>query len=81
MFLTWGTYPLGLFCHSFMLGWLIKAVVTKYGGGREAYHKAGRFMYGVIAGDLLGGLIFMIVGAVYYYLTGDQPLHYMVFPG
>jgi hypothetical protein len=36
---------------------------------------------GVIAGDLLGGLLFMIVGAVYYRVTGSPAPGYRVFPG
>ncbi len=80
MFLVWGTYPLGLFSHSFLLGWLIKRAVTRYGGGHAVYRKATAFMFGVVAGDLLGGLIFMAVGALYYAVTGFAGPEYRIFP-
>ncbi|HET6428594.1 MAG TPA: DUF6785 family protein [Phycisphaerae bacterium] len=81
LFLVWGTYPLRLFCHSFLLAWLVKALVMKYGGGQRMYARAKLLMFGVIAGDLLGGLIFMIAGAAYYALTGYFPPEYRIFPG
>jgi len=81
IFLVWGTYPVGVFHYSFLMGWMIKAVVVKYGGGRQTHDRARRFMFGVIAGDLLGGLIFMVAGAVYYGYTGYFPPEYRVFPG
>jgi len=81
MFLVWGTYPIGWFSHSFLLGWLIKAVVTKLGGGQK-YRELQPLMVGVIAGDLLGGLIFMGAGAAYYALYQQvPPTEYNIFPG
>ena len=80
MFLVWGTYPLGLFSHSFLLGWLIKSAVLKYGGGQPVYRKATDFMFGAVAGDLLGGVIFMAVGVLYYAVTGFAPPEYRIFP-
>jgi len=81
IFLVWGTYPVGMFHYSFLMGWLIKAIVVKYGVGRQTYHRTRRFMFGVIAGDLLGGLIFMAAGAIYWWRTGYFPTVYRVFPG
>ena len=82
LFLAWGTYPLSHFSHSFLLGWLIKALVTKFGGGR-AHRKAIPLMIGIVAGDLLGGLIFMIHGAAYFFITDTRlPAEevYRIFP-
>ena len=81
LFLVWGTGPLRQFCHSFLLGWMVKALLMQYGGGDRTYQQAKRFMFGVVAGDLLGGLIFMIAGAIYYAQTGYLPEEYRVFPG
>ena len=80
MFLVWGTYPLGLFSHSFLLGWFVKSLVMRYGAGMGTYRKVERIMFGVIAGDLLAGLLFMIIGAVYYALTGSTPEEFRIFP-
>jgi len=79
MFLVWNTYAMWMFSYSFLLGWLVKRSVTRY-GGRAAYRQTTRFMFGVIVGDLLGGLIFMIISAVYYYVMGVTPTTYRVFP-
>jgi hypothetical protein len=35
---------------------------------------------GVIAADVLGALIFMIVGAIYYFVQGELPKTYRYFP-
>jgi len=71
MFLAWGTYPMAMFSHSFLLGWILKSAVTKFGGGR-AYRAAIPLLIGVVAGDLLGGLTFMVQGAAHYALFGTR---------
>ena len=68
------------FSHSFLLGWLIKKAVSKYGGQR-LYAALQPLLVGVIAGDIVGGLIFMVVGAIYYAHTGSPAPLYRVFPG
>ena len=78
LFLVWRTWPLMLCSHSFMLGWLIKAGVVKLGGS-GAYRGTRNFMIGVIAGDLLGGLIFALISAFYAIITGLEPVAYQVF--
>jgi len=80
MFLVWGTWTMSRFSHSFLLGWLIKTAVTKLGGGTK-HRQVMNLMIGIIAGDLLGGIVFMIVGVIYYKLTGMIPKKYMIFPG
>jgi hypothetical protein len=56
---------------SFMVGWLIKSLVNKYGGERM-YQVLKPFMIGVIAGDMAGKFVPMIVGTVYYLATGNR---------
>ena len=63
-----------------LLGWLIKLIVLKYGGGRWLYRGAIGFVFGAVAGDLLGGLVFIVVGAVYYAVTGFRPPEHRIFP-
>ena len=62
---------------SFLVGWLIKTVVVKYGGTRS-YQKLMPFMMGLIAGDLLMGVVTIAVGAIYYFVTGRAPVDYRV---
>jgi hypothetical protein len=79
LFLAWTTYPLRVFCYSFMLGWILKTVITRL-GGHSAFRKTMPLMIGLIAADVLGALVFIIVGAVYYAVTGLQPINYTIFP-
>ncbi len=78
LFLFWGTWAMNEFAWSFLIGWFIKRSLTSLAAPRA---RVRTFMIGVIAGDLLGGVLWMVVGAVYYALTGENPPRYHVFPG
>jgi len=78
MFAVWDTFALWQISYSFLLGWFIRKLVTGIGGA-GAYRKARPIVLGVIAGELMGGLVFMAVGALYYSLTGLAPKEYRVF--
>ncbi|MDD4538509.1 MAG: hypothetical protein PHT80_05800 [Lentisphaeria bacterium] len=79
MFLLWATYPMQMTCHSFFIGWMIKKSAIRFGGVRMA--KVLRpLMVGIIAGEVLAAVIFMIVGVLYYINTGQKPLPYRWFP-
>ncbi|MBN1672408.1 MAG: hypothetical protein JXR37_15315 [Kiritimatiellae bacterium] len=80
LFLVWGTYPINAFGTSFFIGWAVKGLVVRFGGART-YQRLKPLMVGIIAGDLLGGLIFMIAGALRYFYTGYPPPTYRIFPG
>ncbi len=81
LFLVWGTYPVAVFHFSFLLGWAIKLAVIKIGGSK-AYRAMLPIMVGIIAGELIMGLFWMLAGAVYYFATdGGAPPTYSVFPG
>jgi hypothetical protein len=80
LFLVVATHPMARFNHSFLLGWAIKEAVTRWGGQRT-YQQCKPFMIGLIAGDLLGALVFMVTGAVYYAITGQKPPQYHAFGG
>ena len=67
--LAWGSWTSGRFYFSFLLGWLIKQAVMWVGGGRT-YRRAKPLMIGVIAGDLLAGLVQMVIATIYYLVTG-----------
>ncbi|HEY4160171.1 MAG TPA: DUF6785 family protein, partial [Polyangiaceae bacterium] len=79
-FLVWGTYPIAMFGPSFLVGWMVKASVMRLMGAR-GYRLVRPLMIGVIAGELLAGLLWMSVGAGYYFLTGKAPVSYNIFPG
>ena len=78
MFLVWATRSMGLLSHSFFLWWFIRAVVVRLGTQGplasieicQVYQRAKPFMIGAVAGNLLGPAAWMIVGMIYYHLTG-----------
>ncbi len=79
-FMVWGTYPIVMFGPSFLLGWLVKAGVIGTTGAK-GYHTLKPLMVGIIAGELLSGLVWMIVGATYYFVNQKAPVMYNIFPG
>ena len=78
MFLIWTTAPGRWFCASFMVGWLIKRLVVRFGGTR-AYQLCKPLMFGVIAGEMLAGVLTMLIGAAYYLITGQPPPKFSIF--
>jgi hypothetical protein len=78
LFLVLGTWQSCCLAFSFLLGWLAKICVTKYGGA-ALYTRLRPLMIGLIAGEMLGGIVPMIVGAVYYAYTGNPPRVFAVF--
>ena len=79
LFVMMGTWQSKQLAASFLIGWAIKVGVTKYGGG-AGYNRVKPLMIGLIAGDMLGGIIPMIAGAIYYWVTGEPPESYRVLP-
>ncbi len=79
LFLVWATYPIQRFGGAFLVGWAIKAAVVKTMGAK-GYHSVMPLMIGLIAGDLLGGLLWIVIGVLYYFATGLQPAAYPIFP-
>ncbi|MCE5280181.1 MAG: DUF6785 family protein [Planctomycetaceae bacterium] len=78
IFVLWGTWVMYETAYCFLIGWAIKTVATRLGA---SYSTLKTVMIGVIAGDLLGGLVWMVIGAVHYATTGKQPVWYLIFPG
>ncbi len=58
-----------LMSFSFGLGFAIKTLVTKYGGGRM-YQEFKPAMIGLVAGMLTGRFIPVLIGTIYYFTTG-----------
>lgn len=79
LFVFWGSYPANTFAVSFLVGWGIKAAVVRTAGAK-GFHNLKPLMVGVIAGELLAGLIWILVGATYYLVTQLQPRSYGILP-
>ncbi|RMD76604.1 MAG: hypothetical protein D6820_12420 [Lentisphaerae bacterium] len=78
MFAVLGTYQSKKLAFSFFVGWMIKILIMRFGGSR-AYQRLKPLMIGLIAGEMFCGLIPMIIGAIYYYITGHSPEPFRVF--
>ncbi|MGF1655497.1 MAG: DUF6785 family protein [Verrucomicrobiales bacterium] len=79
-FIVFCTYAGYMSAFSFLLGWMIKVLTTKYGGER-GYHALKPLMFGLIAGELLGGFFPIFIGWIYFLVTGDPPKPFNILPG
>jgi hypothetical protein len=79
LFLVWNTWAGRDMSASFLGGWLVKVVVTHYGGA-SWYQRLKPLMFGLIAGELLGGLVPMGIGLVYWLKTGLPPKTFNILP-
>ena len=68
-FVFLGGFPGYIHYFSFFLGWLLKTLVTRYGGGK-LYQQLKPAMVGVLAGTMLGQFVPMIVGPIVYFVGG-----------
>lgn len=57
----------------FLLGWVIKSLVVKVGGGR-AYRSAKPLFVGFIAAELISIGMMLVVGTIYHAITGKPPV-------
>lgn len=80
LFLVWSGYAGYMMAWSFLIGCLIKFLVSHYGGA-QAYQKTKPLMFGLIAGDMVSGLAVILMGFIYYRVTGQLPKTYWVLPG
>ncbi|MCK5802531.1 MAG: hypothetical protein KAI66_06845 [Lentisphaeria bacterium] len=72
VFLFFGGHQGMLMAFSFGMGWIIKTVVSKYGGAR-AYQVFKPAVIGLIAGEMLALFLPMVMGTLYYLATGHTP--------
>ena len=79
LFLMWHNYPGGVMAVSFLIGWFIKAVITRYGGA-AGYQRFKPLMFGLIAGDLLAGVVVFLIGTGLFLVTGSAPSEFEVTP-
>jgi hypothetical protein len=75
MFLFWTTFPALWIFPSFLVGWLVRTLVTRFGGG-TAYRQMRPLMFGLAAGEIIGAVIPLFFGWFYYLHTGEFPKAY-----
>ena len=64
---------------SFIIGWAVRMLVMRFGGAM-VYQRCKPLMYGLVAGDVLGGIVPLVISTIYYFATGNEPLQFNVMP-
>lgn len=81
MFVMWGTYPNNMTWCSFLIGWFIKMLVVRFGGG-GVYQKFKPFFVGLIAAELLIVCLVILVDFFNYFILGvSSRVTFGVLPG
>jgi hypothetical protein len=76
--LTFGAWTMGRYGASFLLGWMLKALILRLSGSAK-YMELRPMMIGVVVGDLLAGFIIFIMLWINYAWTGTQPPKFDLF--
>ncbi len=74
---SWGAAVIGF---SFLLGWALKVLVMKYGGAK-VFRNLKPVVIGLAAGEILGALVPIVWGLIYYMVYGMPLKPFSVFPG
>lgn len=72
LFLVWGTCPSTRLWASFFLGWCLKTLVTRFGGG-AAYVRLKPAFIGLISSELIASGLIVVVDLVHVWITGRPP--------
>lgn len=62
------SFAMNYFWNSFLMGWLIKVIVLRY-GGRHGHQKALRFFLGLLLGDYVFGSLWGAIGPIAHIRT------------
>lgn len=80
LFCVWSTYPMTQTMYSFLIGWMIKELIVRFAGGK-VYQDLKPLFLGLVIGELLAGALGILIGVIYYLVTGNQPQGFAVLPG
>lgn len=81
LFVMWGTYPNNMTWCSFLIGWFIKMLVVRFGGG-GVYQKFKPFFVGLIAAELMIVCLVILVDFINYFIFGvTSRVTFGVLPG
>ena len=80
LFIAAGTYPAMITWGSFIVGWFVKLLVVRFGGGRSYQHLKPLFI-GLIAGELFMVGVGVLIDFVYYWIySSPPPVNTMMIP-
>jgi hypothetical protein len=80
LFLVWNTYPLNGCMYSFLIGWAIKEIIVRFGGGK-VYQQLKPLFIGLIVGEVIAACSGIIVGLIYFAVTDQMPKRFGILPG
>ncbi len=80
IFCAWSGFAGYILAWSFVIGGVIKVLVTRFGGSK-CYQILKPLFLGMIAGDMLSGILVIVAGGLYYFITGEPSKSYWVLPG
>ncbi len=81
VFLILGAYAGYMSWYSFLVGWGIKSLVVRFGGGK-VYQNLKPLFVGVIAGELMAVGFCIMITMLYYWLTSELPqVSFGILPG
>lgn len=72
LLMVWGTLVSRWFAGSFLLGWLIKWAVVRFGNSKT-YQMAQQLCIGLIAGEMVAGVFWMLIGILYFLIERTPP--------
>ena len=70
VFMLVGTYPAAQVWFSFLLGWGVKTVVVRFGGGK-VYQRLKPLFIGLIAAELITAGLVILVELLYFRIVGE----------
>ncbi|TVR51133.1 MAG: hypothetical protein EA425_07785 [Puniceicoccaceae bacterium] len=79
IFAIWAAWGTAVFSISFLIGWFLKGMVSKYGGEKAVNHVKPA-MVGLVAGEFMGAILPVLINWGYYWFTGENPPHFIVLP-
>jgi hypothetical protein len=72
LFLVWDSYAACQVWTSFLVGWMAKALIVRFGGGRS-FHALKPLFIGLIIGELSAIILTLGIGWIYHLTTGLMP--------
>ena len=78
--LVMNAYPVNTTYFSFLVGWAVKSLIVKLGGGRN-YEMLKPFFIGLIVGEIAAVAVVMILGLLHYAIFHTLPKSPTIMPG
>lgn len=79
LFCIWNTWPAGVIWSSFLMGWIVRSLIVKFGGERN-YIRLKPLFIGLIFGEIFAFGTMMLFKLCYYLINGTEcPISISIF--